>query len=387
MSAFNKLVVVRICSALLPLASPCLHASTIEVPGNSPTIQAGIDAAIAGDVVLVAPGLYAERIDFHGKAITLKSEMGPKVTTIDGQNGGTVITMHNAEGPNSVVQGFTITRGQEYFGAGISLLGSSPTIRGNIFLNNKQNGGGSGTAIDGFVASPIVDGNEFVGNTCDSQFLSGVLSFENGSSPRIYNNIIHDNPCRAINMTIPFDAAPVVFNNTIVRNQTGIYVDHRISNANQSFRNNLIVQNGIGLEVVFSVSSFDATWTNNLVFGNMVDFSGVSDLTGSDGNLMADPRFVDSANNNFHLLSGSPAIDAGTVTGLTLPSSDFDGQPRLQDGNGDDLATVDIGALEVAALVFFPPVPAPISSKMMLLVLALLLLAFATLPAHRPRPG
>jgi len=51
----------------------------------------------------------------------------------------------------------------------------------------------------------------------------------------------------------------------------------------------------------------------------------------------SDPLFVDPVNNNFHLQSNSPAIDAGTDVGLT---QDFEGNPVPQ-GLG-----VDIGAYE-----------------------------------------
>src|SRR5271168_3437186 len=47
--------------------------ATIHVPGDQPSIQAGIDASSNGDVVLVAPGTYNENIDFKGKAITVTS--------------------------------------------------------------------------------------------------------------------------------------------------------------------------------------------------------------------------------------------------------------------------------------------------------------------------
>ncbi len=44
--------------------------ATIHVPADQPTIQSGIDAAQNGDTVLVAPGNYAESLDFKGKGVT-----------------------------------------------------------------------------------------------------------------------------------------------------------------------------------------------------------------------------------------------------------------------------------------------------------------------------
>ena len=57
---------------LLVLVST-LHALTIHVPADEPTIQDGLDVAVGGDTVLVAPGTYVENIDFIGKAITVRS--------------------------------------------------------------------------------------------------------------------------------------------------------------------------------------------------------------------------------------------------------------------------------------------------------------------------
>lgn len=54
--------------------------------------------------------------------------------------------------------------------------------------------------------------------------------------------------------------------------------------------------------------------------------------------------FVDAAGGDYHLQAGSPCIDAGTNEGA--PNMDFDGNPRPIDGDGDNIAVVDMGAFE-----------------------------------------
>jgi len=58
-------------------------ADTIHVPADYATIQGAIDAAVNGDIVLVAPGTYVENLDFLGKAITVQSSDGAEVTVVD----------------------------------------------------------------------------------------------------------------------------------------------------------------------------------------------------------------------------------------------------------------------------------------------------------------
>ena len=358
-------------------------AATIHVPADQPTIQAAVAAAASGDIVLVSPGTYVENIDIQGKAVTLQSASGPAVTVIDGNHAGAVVSMSNVPTGGAVI-GFTLRNGVEgFYGSGISLFLASPLISGNVITANT----GQNPGIGGFIASPTIQDNLFFANPCDNQFTSGVLGFVNGSRPVIHDNVIRDNDCRGINMTVPVDAVPVVFNNTIVRNRTGIYVDARVSNAAHTYRNNVIVANSIGLEVVFLVGAFDAAWRNNLFYGNTVNATGTPDPTGMNGNIDGDPRFVDAASNDLRLGPGSAAIDAGDATGLNVPPSDYAGAPRLADGNGDGLAAIDIGAFE--APVPFTPVPAtpvPSLGPSATLLLALLLALAGMARVARKRP-
>jgi hypothetical protein len=321
---------------------PATTASTIRVPVDQPTIQQAINVAVNGDTVLVSPGIYKENIDYKGKAITVTSAKGPTVTIIDG--GGSinpVVSFQSGEALSSNLIGLTIRNGSGSFGTGIYLLGASATIIGNHFYGNNESSGGYGAAIGGNGSSPDIERNVFWKNTCDTQYLSGVVSFINGSSPVIANNIFHDNQCRAINMTLPVGTQPHVVNNTIFRNSVGIRVDARVPTSSQVYENNLIVSNQIGLEVDFGSAADYPTWKNNDVFKSGTNYSGIPDQRGVGGNISSDPKFLSSS--NFHLQSGSPVVDAGDSSAPGLPSTDFDGFPRVQG------SAADIGAYE-----FFP---------------------------------
>jgi parallel beta-helix repeat protein/predicted outer membrane repeat protein len=135
-----KTAIVLVAFLCTPLLS---YSATIYVPDHYPTIQGAIIAAANGDNVVVKPGTYVENIDFLGKAITVTSELGPEVTIIDGNQSGSVVEFKNNEKPNSVLDGFTITNGSEYRGAGIYCKSSDPTLSNNIIkLNEASNNGG-----------------------------------------------------------------------------------------------------------------------------------------------------------------------------------------------------------------------------------------------------
>ena len=80
-------------------------------------------------------------------------------------------------------------------------------------------------------------------------------------------------------------------------------------------------------------------------------FSGVT----VQGNIDADPDFVDSNIGNLHLNGGSPCIDTGSNFAdyapmepgfQLLPETDLDSFARIVDGDNNSTAVVDMGPYE-----------------------------------------
>jgi len=175
--------------------------ATLNVPGDFATIQACIDAAVSGvDECVVAPGTYHETINFLGKAIALRSSGGADVTTIDATGiGGSVVTCATGEGPDTVLDGFTITGGtgieSPFFarlGGGMYNGHTSPTVNNCTFSRNTAIGseGGYGGGMFNNSASPTVTNCAFIKNA--SQRGGGMSNYD-GSGATVTNCIFSGN--------------------------------------------------------------------------------------------------------------------------------------------------------------------------------------------------
>ncbi|MGB3976030.1 MAG: right-handed parallel beta-helix repeat-containing protein, partial [bacterium] len=146
----KPILVFCIVFELICLSAFTCTAAVILVPTDQPTIQAGIDAAVDGDTVLVADGTYTGEgnwdIDFKGKAITVTSENGPEFCMIEHEKGigkHRGFFFHSFETRSSVLKGFTIKNCSHSAGGGILITNASPSIiQCVIDGNNAVHGGG-----------------------------------------------------------------------------------------------------------------------------------------------------------------------------------------------------------------------------------------------------
>jgi parallel beta-helix repeat protein/predicted outer membrane repeat protein len=338
-------------------------AGTINVPGDSTTIQAGINGASDGDTVLVADGTYTgtgnRDIDFLGKAIVVKSQNGPASTVIDCQ--GDSVNYHrgfyfqNSEDSTSVLMGFTITNGwYSMNGGGIYCYYSSPTIVDNIITGNTANVDGGG--ISCLWASPIILNNTITYNTARNYYGGGILC-RYYSSPVILGNTITDNSaeCGGGIGVWSYYSSPVIESNTI-SNNTAIYgggiwssdgsptIEGNVITGNTastygggiyatnysylSVNCNTIADNttsdGGGIYLVgysSAIVNSCIVWGDTVTAGNEISLDytcsiGVSysDIDGGwsgYGNIDQDPMFVNPSSGNYDISAGSPCIDGG----------------------------------------------------------------------------
>jgi Dockerin type I domain len=270
-------------------------------------------------------------------------------------------------------------------GGGFACNVNSCSAKGNEFSLNEAGGDGGGASLgagQGFFASGNLFRNNRAG-TSGGGLSAGAEEFSNANNNKfIGNRAMLDGGGAHLNAEFIEFNQNVLSSNWAGDQGGGVFISIHILGSNMI--SNTLINNESGAEgggaYIFSENVARARLANNIIWGNKASVGGndlfiytpdshavsffynnlgqnanfvtanspdlvVNDTTNySQGsNIKSDPLLTD----DFHLKYGSPAIDAGD-NGRVESSTDFEGDPRIVDGNGDGKAVVDIGADEDA---------------------------------------
>ncbi len=385
MIASTRLIHALLClvltsSAWASVQEIVVDASNPSCPGSGTpadpycTIQAAIDAASNFDLIVVRPGTYLERIDFKGKAVTVRSTHGPGATIIDGQQQGTVVSFLSGEGSLSELAGFTVRGGLagNVGGGGISCGANAyPIIRNNTITANVSPGNGGG--IYCLYAFPYILNNTITGNSAG--IWGGGISCYNFATAHIEGNRIFDNYAGSGGGISAVFADPEVRDNDITNNRVGFGGGGFYGNisaarltANLVARNEAFLGGGVYLTSQFPGFPAITVLTNNtiahnvghgittagtyqtteivnsIVWGNslgsvqnygstvLANYSDIELGYAGPGNLAADPLFLDAAQSDFRIDCASPCVDAGRLVIVPMPLFDREGRDLRQIG-------------------------------------------------------
>ena len=283
----------------LLLITISLSATTINVPGDQGTIQAGINAAVDGDTVLIANGTYMENVVVE-KQLTIMSENGADNTVI---NGNGLIGLDILGGNPGGVHGITFTNADQGLRVSYS---DSYYVTNCIFTDNNYGLLSHGTTAI-IVAYSLFSGNQ-VG------YLETYYGFDCAIINSTFDNVrdIWFEP--SYGSTVKLDVS-----NSIFRGQVDGYATNPVN-----FYYCTYVPENLGVNVSLMTS-----------------------------NISEDPLFVNPSADDYSLQSTSPCIDAGDPVSF---SNDIDGSRNdigYSGGSGlilgrSDISFGNIGSEEVA---------------------------------------
>ncbi len=400
------------------------------VCGPKRTIQAGIDIAVPGDLVAVAPATYTgagnKNLMLYGRAITVRAIYGPETCIIDCEEEGRAFTLENGETINSVIDGFTITNGRETRGGGAWCYFSNPTFINCVFTGNRAVSDGGlggavyagpssarfinchfienssalhGGALFGYIATLTITGCTFADNSAAGT--GAAMCFMHGAST-MTNSIVTGNDAGAqgggvccesggltvINCLVTGNAAAVgggaSFNYTFVRLVNSVLHGNRATAAgggmSVAYNGRWLISNSViweneapqGPQITIGTGALLEVSHTNLEGGEAgIYLAPDATLDWGAGMIDADPLFTapgywDNAgtpgdpsddvwiSGDYHLLPGSPCVDAGLNSAVAAYIAvDLDGYARFVDcpytpdtGTGAP-PIVDLGAYEL----------------------------------------
>jgi hypothetical protein len=224
-----------------------------------------------------------------------------------------------------------------YGGGGMRNDSSSPILSNCIFSGNiSLNGGG----ILNSSSSPTITNCTFSGNSVSGTsggFGGGILN-SYGSSPTITNCTLSGNSASWIGGGMYNDSSSPTITNCTFSSNSAIYGGGMFNASSSPTVINCILWGNTAKNrsQIYNASSTPT-----------VSFSDVQGGWVGEGNIDADPLFVDAKDDNLRLSFGSPCIDAGDNNAVPVGVvTDLDGHPRKIDGDCNGSVIVDMGAFE-----------------------------------------
>ncbi|MGA9188774.1 MAG: NosD domain-containing protein [Methanosarcina sp.] len=212
------------------------------------SIQAAVDNASPGDVVIIYPGIYRENIDVPVKNLTLISASGsPADTIVKGNSSEDNVFYITADGVT--IRGFGITGPINSPYAGIRLNGVKHCYIENNQISDKYNGA---------IPNPSSGSIPIVGNNSSSNVEIETRP-ESSDYNVLSNNIVSGN---GISLLLRNSSENTIVNNSVSGSSYGIWID---SSSNNTLNENNVSYNKAGIYVKVSSGNM---LNNNTAFNN-----------------------------------------------------------------------------------------------------------------------
>ena len=270
-------------------------------------------------------------------------------STLDGAG------IHVESGTVDILQNSITFNGSPDEGGGIYVESGTVNVDDNDISNNTAGNAGGGMKLaDGLVLG-AVGGNRFAGN----QASLGSALITDRAAIRFHDNVVMDNEGLCA-LVFSHQAGDVTraWNNIVARNEQAALLveggtahlthntiaDHPLSAIAVDLNAKLVAINNIIARIADGSGSIQI-WNGTLVANRNLFWANAADPNTGTDPLFGDPRFRDRPRGDYHLLSGSAAIDLGVDMLIT---SDIDGQARPHG------PAPDVGADEYYSLVYLP---------------------------------
>lgn len=266
-----------------------------------------------------------------------------------------------------LIEGNTATRSVAEHGIYVSNSGDRPVIRNNTIWGNRANGihmnGDVSQGGDGVISGAVVENNVIHDNGLGGG--SGI-NCDGVQNSRIQNNLIYNSWASGISLYRIDGGGPssgnLVVNNTVIasapgQTSSGRWAVNILNGAvNTTIRNNILYSyHSFRGAISITADSLSGLQSSHNATEDRFSTDGGSTVltlaqwrsgTGQEAGsfTVSNPAtlFVSTANGDYHLRTGSVAVDRGTATNAA--KEDYEGDPR-PNGNG-----VDIGCDEYAPI-------------------------------------